>query len=269
MSKIGIIAGKGLLPLRIIEKCIEDNKEFEIFSPQNQIDSQQFENKQIHFFDLGQAQKLLDLLKAKQVNQLVFAGKITRPSLKSLNFDKKAKDFIVKNSLKVFGDEGLFQCLSQEFEREGFKVLAVSDFLDDFIVQKKGVLGDIQPNKDDWADINKGLKIAHKIGSLDIGQAVIIQSSLVLGVEALEGTDELIKRCSDLKREEKNGILIKAGKYKKEKRIDLPTIGLDTIKNLKEAKFHGIVLESKRAIIIDHKMVIDEANKSGIFIYIS
>ena len=101
---------------------------------------------------------------------------------------------------------------------------------------------------------------------LDIGQAMIVQNQLVLGLEAIEGTDELIKRCSHYKRKGDNGILIKFSKKNQSNLIDIPVIGLDTIIKLKKYNYEGVFLQKNKCIVLDKKQIIDYANKNKLFI---
>ena len=103
-------------------------------------------------------------------------------------------------------------------------------------------------------------------GKLDIGQSIIVQNQIVLGVEAVEGTDNLIIRCKDLKKSGDRGILTKFSKYKQSNIIDVPTIGEKTIKLLKENNYEGVFIEKNNCIILDKHKTIDLANKYNIFI---
>jgi DUF1009 family protein len=110
------------------------------------------------------------------------------------------------------------------------------------------------------------LKIAQTLGDLDVGQAVIIQEGLILGVEGVEGTDELIRRCGAYRRKGRGGILIKTCKPGQDRDLDLPTIGPETVKNCAEAGLHGIVFYAGLTLLIDPQEVADLADRHNIFV---
>ena len=124
----------------------------------------------------------------------------------------------------------------------------------------------IKPTKQNYEDISKGYKVAKILGQADVGQSVIIADGLVLGVEAIEGTDALIKRCKTLHQSSVKGVLVKVKKPRQERRADLPTIGIQTVKLAKEAGLAGIAVEKDSAFIVHEKEVVQRANKEGLFL---
>ena len=129
----------------------------------------------------------------------------------------------------------------------------------EFLTQKK-------PNNDSINNLKIGLNIFKKFGRLDIGQSLIMQNNLVLGLEAAEGTDNLLKRCFKYKKKGEKGIIIKLKKFNQDLRFDLPTIGLNTMKLIKKYDYEGIFIQKKYCLIIDKEKVIKFANNNNIFI---
>ena len=129
-----------------------------------------------------------------------------------------------------------------------------------------GIIGRQKPSKHALKDIEYGKTIAHGIGALDIGQSIIVQDGVVLGVEAVEGTDQLIERCQALQSKGKGAVLVKMKKPNQDARIDMPTIGVQTIINIAEAGFAGIAVEAGGTLVIDREAVIKEANQRKVFI---
>ncbi|MCH9753712.1 MAG: UDP-2,3-diacylglucosamine diphosphatase LpxI, partial [Alphaproteobacteria bacterium] len=212
--------------------------------------------------------KVLNLLKKHSISHISFIGSIKRPSLSSVKLDSESALFLTKYSLKKFtgGDNNLLSSILSFFENKGFNIIK-PEGLSPELVTPKGVLGKVKPSKIDKSDIDIGLNALQTLGKLDIGQSIIVENSYVLGVEAAEGTSKLIKRCKDLKREKKNlGVLVKLKKCKQDSRIDLPSIGVDTIKDVKKAGLNGIAIGSNNSFIIDIKNVIKEADKNNIFL---
>ena len=115
-------------------------------------------------------------------------------------------------------------------------------------------------------NLQKAKLIYSEYKKIDVGQSIIVQNQLVLGVEAIEGTDNLIKRCNFYKRKGDKGILLKFSKKNQSNLIDIPLIGLETIKNLKKYDYEGVFLEKNRCLIIDKEKIINYANHNKIFI---
>jgi DUF1009 family protein len=145
------------------------------------------------------------------------------------------------------------------------RVVGIHEVMPDLLV-KEGLLTKHKPDKQALADIKRGAEVAFELGCLDVGQSVIVQQGLVLGVEGIEGTDELIKRCGTYQRKGDGGVLVKLRKPQQDMRIDLPTIGTRTIENLHAAGMRGIAVHAGNALIVNEPEVIALANKYGMFI---
>ena len=162
------------------------------------------------------------------------------------------------------GDNALLSLLVNELENENFKVIGADELLKSNV--PIGLIAENEPSTNDSKDIKIGLGVVNAMGKLDVGQAAVVEEGLVLGVEAIEGTDALLRRCSGLKRETKGGVLVKLKKPNQEERIDLPTIGINTIKLASKIGLNGIAIHANHSIIIDRDKVIEEANRVGLFI---
>ena len=112
----------------------------------------------------------------------------------------------------------------------------------------------------------RGARIARGIGALDIGQAVIVHNHQILGVEAIEGTDALIERCANLRSDERGGVLVKVKKPQQERRVDLPTIGVETVQRMAQGGFSGIAVEAGASLIVNRKEVARAADLLGVFV---
>jgi DUF1009 family protein len=166
---------------------------------------------------------------------------------------------------RALGDDGLLSAVVSELEQEGFRVITPDQLLDREII-RPGPLGIIRPDRRSEADIEHGLRIARALGALDIGQSVVVQQGLVLGVEAIEGTDELLRRCAALRREGPGGVLVKVEKPGQERRADRPTIGPRTVALAAETGLLGIAVEANATIVIDRDEVIRAADQAGLFV---
>jgi DUF1009 family protein len=195
----------------------------------------------------------------------VFVGKVRRPSLKELRPDWRALKVIVKATVRALGDDGLLRAVIREFEEGGARVVAPHEVVRDLLAAE-GVYGKIQPDRQARIDIARGFAAAKAIGALDIGQAVVVQQGIVIGVEAIEGTDALIARAGPLQREGAGGVLVKVPKPRQERRIDLPTIGAETVEAAAKAGLRGIAVEAGGALIINRAKVAARADALGLFV---
>lgn len=263
---LGIIAGGGNLPLRLVEACQASGRPYFVLALEGAADMgaiAHLPHKAVHLGAVGEA---ITHLRNAEVKEVVMAGNVRRPSLKSLRPDVAGAKLLARLGVAFFsGDDALLKAVVAFFEDEGFKVIGPDEVLAG-LVAPEGVLGRIQPDDRARADIAQGMKIAKAVGGLDIGQAVIIESGYVLGVEAAEGTAELIMRCGKLRREMKSGVLVKARKPAQENRVDRPSIGIETVEQVQAAGFAGIAIEADGGIILDKEGTIAAADRLGIFI---
>jgi DUF1009 family protein len=263
--KVGLIAGNGDLPENIIAECIKSGREiFVILIGDNQPKSI---NKVPHIsLSIGSVGKAINTLRKENIKNIVFAGGLKRPKFTAIRLDAGGIKLVAKiTKAKFIGDNSLLSIILKFFEDAGFKIIGADDILQN-ILMPKGVIGKMEPNKTAIKDMETGIHIAKSIGALDIGQSVIIQDGVVIGVEAVEGTDALIKRCAKLQNGGKGGVLIKMKKPKQDKRIDLPTIGTTTIEHAHQSGLVGIAIEAGGALIIDQEKVAQKADELGLFV---
>ncbi len=265
-KKLGIIAGGGTLPRSLIEHCKKINRDFFVLAIEGNADPTLITDDIPHaWIRIGQAGTGFKRFKDERVEEVVMIGTIHRPSFKDLIPDMRTTAFFAKIGAKALGDDGILRALIKEIEAEKMRVVGIHEVMGDILV-KSGVLGKVKPDKDDMIDITRGVKVAFVLGQLDVGQAVIVQQGLVLGMEGIEGTDELIKRCGGYKRKGSGGVLVKLRKPQQDMRIDLPTIGPRTIENAKNSGLNGLAVHAGNTLIVDEKEVIKAADKAGLFI---
>lgn len=266
IEKLGILAGGGELPAKLVASCKKRGiKPFIVGFP-GHTDPALMEGNPAHIWSrLGAAGQIIMHLKTENIKDLVFIGHIRRPSMSELQPDFWAMKFFARLGVRTLGDNDLLSALKKELGREGFHVHGVQDFIDNLLTPK-GVLTKAEPDSGHLEDMEYGRKIAKEIGRLDIGQSVIVQEGLILGVEAIEGTDELIRRCGKLKREGRAPILIKICKPQQDEKLDLPTIGHDTVLNAVQEGFAGIAISAGHSLLLDAEKVIESADNNGLFI---
>jgi len=263
---LGIIAGSGSLPRRLIESCRARGRAVFVVALEGEAEPETIADARHAWCRLGAAAKALRLLRDNGVTDLVFAGGVRRPTLSAVRPDWRAARFFAKVGYRLLGDDGLFSAIAKELEIEGFHVVGAHEMLDDTSTVPEGPLGCLEPNAEAVADIARGVEIARALGALDIGQAVVVQQGLVLGVEAIEGTDALLRRCAGLRRAGPGGVLVKVEKPGQETRIDRPTVGPQTIRLAGEAGLQGIAVEAGATLLIDRNEVIRAADAAGLFI---
>ncbi len=265
MRTLGILAGKGELPARLIAACRAAGRPVFVLAFEGQTDPSLVEGVAHGWCRLGAAGTAFKLLRENGVQDLVMAGRMTRPSLAELRPDLRATRFFAKVGVKALGDDGLLSSVVREIEAEGFKVVGPDEVLGDLIAPP-GLYTKHAPDDQARADIERGVRVARELGRIDVGQAVVVQQGLVLGVEAIEGTDALLARCAALRREGPGGVLVKVCKPGQERRVDLPTIGVSTVSAAAEAGLRGIAVEAGRSLVLDLAGVTKAADAAGLFI---
>ncbi len=266
-GKIGIIAGGGSIPATLIDLCIKQNRKFTVLAIEGNAEKDLFENRNVdhQWIRIGQAGSGFKYFAEQGVEDVVMIGTIRRPSFKDLIPDLRTAAFFAKIGAKALGDDGILRAVVSEIEKDGMRVKGVHEIMPEILV-KEGILTKNKPDKQDQTNIKRGIEVAFELGRLDVGQAVIVQQGLVLGVEGIEGTDELIKRCKDYRRKGDDGVLVKLRKPQQDMRIDLPTIGPRSVERAHESGLKGIVVHAGNGLIVDEKETIALAEKYGMFI---
>jgi DUF1009 family protein len=263
---LGIIAGSGGLPRRLIESCRAKGREVYVVALRGEAAAETVENVPHEWCRIGAAGKALGLLREHGVSDLVLAGGVRRPTLSAIRPDWRAAKFFAKVGYRMLGDDGLLSAIVKELELEGFHLVGAHELLDEAAAVGEGALGRCKPDEGAIADIDRGIAMAKALGALDIGQAVIVQQGLVLGVEAIEGTDALIVRCGELRRDGPGGVLVKLEKPGQESRADRPTIGPQTVRLASAAGLQGIAVQAGATLLLDRDQVIHAADASGLFV---
>lgn len=265
-GKLGIVAGGGGLPRRLVELALADGLAPHVVALTDQTEVRTVAGVPHAWFRLGQISQAVDWLHHEGVVDLVMIGPVARPGLKEMMPDPRAFKFLSKAAFKALGDDGLLRAIIRTLEEEeGFRVHGADEFLSDLLA-REGAYGELSPDQQASRDIDKGLTVLRSMGSLDIGQAVVVQQGLVLGIEAIEGTDALLERCGALRRDGPGGVLVKARKPGQEHRVDLPTIGPETVNLAGLAGLRGIAVEASSALVVDEERLVAAADAGGLFV---
>lgn len=265
-SKLGIVAGGGDLPAYLIEACRAEGRPVFVLALEGHADATKLEGAESAWIRLGEGGRGIALLRQAGVVDLVLAGRVRRPALAELRPDARTAKVLAKASLNFLGgDNAVIKTVVRELEGEGFRVVAPETLIG-ALLAPAGVLGQHAPDQRAREDIARGLAVVRALGALDVGQAAVVQQGIVLGVEAVDGTDALIERAGRLKRDGPGGVLVKAAKPGQERRVDLPAIGAATVERAAAAGLRGIAVEAGGALILDRAAVIRAADGAGVFV---
>ena len=262
MKKLGLIAGTGELPLAIAREA--KAKEYTIFA----IALQPLADKslssyvdEIKWVDVGKFGEIIDTLKKNKIKEAVMVGKVPKSLLYKSKIIPDLRAIKLLFSLKDKSDESILQAIAKELEKEGVHLLTIPS-LSSGLLTPEGILTGDKPTEDEWRDIAFGWKIAKEMGRLDIGQTVVVKNQAVMAIEAIEGTDEAIKRGG--KFAGSGAVIIKVSKPNQDLRFDVPVVGLDTLKVMREASARVLAVEAGKSIILNKDSLVEKSDKAGI-----
>jgi UDP-2,3-diacylglucosamine hydrolase len=265
-GKLGIIAGGKDLPQEVINHCRETSRPYFVLAFEGQTDPAIVRGCDHAWVRLGAIGQAINILKEAAVEDIVMVGPIKRPSWSEIRPDMKGAFWLARLAKNAFGDDSLLRIIIDEIEKEGFRVIGAEDLIGQTILAPVGPLGRYSPDEKAALDIQHAVRVAKLLGDADVGQSVIIQDGIVLGVEAVEGTSELIKRCHGLHRKGPGGILVKMAKANQDRRVDLPTIGEETVRLAVAHGLRGIALEAGSVQILQRPQAIALADQHGLFL---
>lgn len=262
-NKQGLIAGDGILPVRMAQYAKENG--FEVvcisLSRDNVRDLKKYCSK-VYSCHPGEVNKIESILKDEQIRQLTFLGKVHKKVLLQLHkFDKRAID-LIKDAVRL-NDDQVMLMIVQELAKIGVEVLDQTIFIKNLMIPA-GVLGKHKPTKEQMDDVNYGFWLAKEMGKIDVGQSVVIKDKMIMAVEAIEGTDSCIKRGAKLAK--RGAVIVKVAKPKQDKRFDIPAIGMKTLRTMRCKRASLIAVEANETIIVDQEKVIKYADEHNIVI---
>ncbi len=263
--KLGVLAGAGPMPSAVVAAARARGQTCFVVAFEGQTDPATVMDVEHAWVHLGQVGESFRRLREAGVGEICMIGPLRRPSIAELRPDWRAAQMLARAGLRAFGDDGLLSAIVKEIEAEGFRVVGADALLADLLA-RVGAYGRHQPSADDRIDIQRAIAVLQALGPVDVGQAVVVQGGLVLGVEAIEGTDALIARCGALRRGPLGGVLVKISKPGQERRVDLPTVGATTVEAAAAAGLAGIAIEAGRALVVNQAAVIAAADARGVFV---
>ncbi|HBK90803.1 MAG TPA: DUF1009 domain-containing protein [Parvularcula sp.] len=265
--KLGVIAGAGALPRLLADAAGEA---FVVrlagvadagFDPRNSAEC-----------GMAEAGKIIRVLKEASCEAVTLAGVVRRPDFSKLKPDWRGAALLPRVIAAAGkGDGAMLNVLVETLEAEGFLVVGADEVLAS-LAASKGPAGALKPNEEHWSDIRKAAAIVAALGPFDVGQAAVVASGFTLAIEAAEGTDGVLARCAALPAsarggDRRNGVLVKRPKPGQELRVDLPTIGADTVRGAHAAGLAGVAVEAGLTLVLDREAVVREADRLGLFVY--
>lgn len=263
LPKLGIVAGNGDLPIEIANIYSSIGGQCCIAALDRDTSNFIYQSQK---FSLGSVGAILDYFEQYQVQNIIIVGAISRPDFRFLKVDFAGSLLVAKILKEKFlGDDNILKIITEHVESKGFKVISPNDVLKLTKYHYEDKTNN-KPSKQDINDIELGRKVLLSLGELDVGQSVITCDGYVLGIEAAEGTDNLIRRCEILRKKTQGGVLVKMSKSAQDQRLDVPVVGPDTIFYLAKHGFNGLAIEKNKVIIIKPEETFKIANNSEIFI---
>jgi UDP-2,3-diacylglucosamine hydrolase len=268
---LGIIAGRGPLPCVLAEAASARGLPLHIVAIRGEA-RQEIERFPHTWIKWGEIGKMFAALEKNGCGDLVIIGGVNRPDLANVKFDLGAlKTLPFLLSLGKGGDDHVLSRIVRFFEQKGYRVHGAGDVAPNLLAGH-GTLGKVSPSAEDQADIDMAFKVVGALGRLDVGQAAVVVRGHVIAVEAAEGTDAMLVRCAELRksgrtgRHTRAGVLAKAPKPGQEQRVDLPTIGADTVLKAAAAGLAGIAVAAGQVLMAEQGTTIDAANQHGLFL---
>lgn len=260
-NKVGVLAGLGRLPVAFAEEAARAGIEVAAVGLTPHVDPELAEHvRELRFVPVGRWQDVVDTLHDIGARELYLLGKIHKSLLFSgLEVDSRFQRLMA--SLEQRNDNRIIMAFVEDLEHEGFAIGEQSRLLSR-LVGGVGVFSRRQPTEREWSDIALGYTMARGLARLDIGQACVTKGGVVLAVEALEGTDECIRRGARLGGE--GVVAMKVAKPDQDPRFDVPTIGLGTLKVMAEVKAAVLAFQANVTFLLDKEQAVAFADANGL-----
>lgn len=264
MEKIGLIAGNRRFP--VIFSQAAKKRHYHIVAIAIKGDTSRILNKyvdKLYWIGLGELNRLVKIFKAEGVTKVAMAGQISPYRLfsKEIERNEEIKDLL--SSIKDKRADTIFGAIADKLKKAGLELIGSTTFLSE-LLPREGTLTKREPGVSEWEDIRFGLALAKEIAALDIGQTVAVKDKAIVAVEALEGTDNLIRRAGQISR---GGMtVVKVSKPGQDMRFDVPVVGMNTVKNLIKSKARCLAIEANKTLFIDKDASIKLADKKDIAI---
>ena len=263
LDALGIIAGNGVYPRLLADSARKAGVE-KIVAVAFTGETDPALARHVDLFEwmrVGQLNRLLKFFRAHDIHHAIMAGQIAPKNLFDLQPDWKA--LLLLGKLKERNAESIFAAIADELAKIDVELLPATTFLENSLASS-GLIAGAKLSGQEEEDVDLGWNIAKEIARLDVGQTVIVKNGTIVAVEALEGTNEAIKRGGALARS--GAIMVKVAKPNQDMRFDVPVIGVETIRMAAEAKLRVIAVEAGKTLLLERDPIVDLANRSRISI---
>jgi len=261
-ERIGLIAGNGQFPILFARAASSQGKEIVAIAVREET-SPELENyvQKTYWIGVGDLSEFFRILKAEKLKKVVMAGQI-RPSHifdKNISMDENLQRFLKK--VKDKRADSMLGEIARILGRMGIRLLDSTTFLKSYLVSR-GTLTKFKPSTLQWDDIRFGRSIAKRVAGLDIGQTVVVKDRAILAVEAIEGTDEAIKRGGALAGA--GAVVVKVGKPRQDMRFDIPFVGPKTLDSLACASCAVLAMEAGKTLLLEKDACLKVAEEKNI-----
>jgi len=271
-SPIGVIAAGGVMPFAVADSLVARGINPVLFALKGVCDPLAVERFRHHWISVGQLGRAVKLFRAENCRDLVFIGTLVRPAISEIRLDWGT----LRAAGRLWaafrgGDDHLLSGIGRILEQDGFRMVGVKEVAPELLMPE-GCVTRKAPDQYALADIARARDVLRALSPFDIGQAVVVIDGHVLGMEDIEGTDGLLVRVARLRQEGRiraangRGVLVKAPKSGQDLRFDLPTIGPRSVEGADAAGLAGIAIVAGNTIVVEPQVMIDAADKTGLFI---
>ncbi len=266
MEKIGLVAGQGELPI-IFSRAAKQRGDSVIAFCLKGVTDEGISGHvdKVHWFDWGELQKAIFVLATERIRKVVMLGKVKKDVLfkEDVKLDEKARELLKKAGDRK--DYSILKGVSNALKVIGVEIMDPSPYLKE-LVPSKGLLTSRKPTKEESEDMEYGRSVAKELSRFDIGQTVVIKNKTIIAMEAVEGTDETIKRAGSLC---KGGfVVVKVSRPNQDMRFDIPLVGLQTVRTLIDAGGSALALEENKTFLMDREEIIKLADEKGVSIVV-
>lgn len=271
-AALAIICGGGSLPFALAEAASRRGRRVVLFALRGWADPERVAAYPHYWSWMGQFGRFIRIAAKEGCRDVVFIGSVGRPSLWTIRPDLRVLR-LMPRILRLFrgGDDHLQSGVGRIFEEHGFRLLGPQDVAPELLMPR-GPIGARMPNERDRADISRGIALLQATSPFDIGQAVVVADNQVVAVEGPEGTDQMVARVAELRRSGRVrtpagvGVLVKAAKLGQDRRIDLPSIGPQTIDGAAAAGLAGIAVVADSTVVAEPDQIAAAVDRANIFV---
>jgi len=267
---LAIICGGGTLPFAVADAVTKCGRRVVLFAIRGWADPKRVVDYPHYWAALGQFGAFCRLARREGCQDVVLIGSMMRPAIWQIRPDLKTLRLLPR----IFGmfrggDDYLLKGVAAIFEEHGFRLLGAHAVAPEILMQE-GTLGRERPTERDNADIAKGLAFLTAASPFDVGQAVVVADARVLAIEAAEGTDSMLERIAQLRQTGRIasglGVLVKAAKRNQDRRLDLPSIGPQTVEGAARAGLAGIAVVAGSTVVAEPAQIGAIADRAGLFV---